>query len=478
MKRVHALFAALMVSGIALAQQPEQQVRFTLEQCIDYALANNINAQNARIEQQVADARVKETIGMGLPQVALGSSVMHNQQLPRFFTRYSTDGSSFIPFPTIPGANNGDVVALASPFQLASAGDANAQINQLIFNGSYIVGLQATTAFRQLAEKSALQTSEQITQAVMKAYYGVLINQERTTLFDANIARVDSLLRNTRALHENGFAENIDVDRIRVTYNNLVAERDKFLKVNELGYQILKFQMNYPMDQQITIVGSIQDVKVDTVLSNYKVGWDYKVRPDYQVLESQYRMQELNVKNNYAGAFPVIGAFANFGYSTQSPNVSGVFKTNTNISDQAGLGPDKWYSYSRFGINLSWNIFTGLSRTYKIQQEKLNLKKIENGFIALKSGIDLETEQAAIMFQNALRTLQIQRDNMELAGNVARITRIKYEQGVGSNLEVVDAESSLKEAQNNYYSAMFDAMIAKVDLDKAYGRLVPTTQNN
>jgi len=414
---------------------------------------------------------------MGLPQISVASTIMHNQQLPRFFMAYNP-GSPFFPAgtPAPPGVNSGDVIATRNPFQLQSSGDASATINQLIFNGSYIVGLQATSAFRQLAEKNALQTNEQVIQGVMKAYYGVLINRERTTLFDANIARVDSLLRNTKALLQNGFAESIDVDRIKVTYNNLLSERDKFLKVNELGEQLLKFQMNFPLDQPIALVGTIQDVKIDTVLSHYSDGWDYKTRPDFQVLQAQHRMQELNVKNQYAGAFPVINAFATGGFNTQSANVSGIFKTNTGIPNEGGLGPDKWYTYSRYGVSLSWSVFTGLSRSYRVQQEKLNLKKIDNGFRMLKTSIDLETQRAGIFFENALRTLHIQKDNMDLAANVARITRIKYEQGVGSNLEVVDAESSLKDAQNNYYGAMFDAMIAKVDLDKAYGRLLAAAQ--
>jgi outer membrane protein TolC len=119
------------------------------------------------------------------------------------------------------------------------------------------------------------------------------------------------------------------------------------------------------------------------------------------------------------------------------------------------------------------NIFTGFQRQFKIQQEKLTLQKIDNGFKSLKQGIDLQTKQASISFENAITSLNSQSENMELASNIARITKIKYEQGVGSNLEVVDAENSLRQAQTNYYSALFDAMVAKVDLDKAFGKLLP-----
>lgn len=120
-------------------------------------------------------------------------------------------------------------------------------------------------------------------------------------------------------------------------------------------------------------------------------------------------------------------------------------------------------------------IFAGFQRHHKLQQEKLNLAKVENGFKVVKLAVDLETRQTTIYFKNALNSLAAQKENMDLASNVARVTKIKYEQGVGSNFEVVEAESSLREAQTNYYSSLFDAITYKVDLDKAYGKLLTKT---
>lgn len=198
--------------------------------------------------------------------------------------------------------------------------------------------------------------------------------------------------------------------------------------------------------------------------------------PDYQILETNRRLQNLNIKNNYAAALPSPSAFANLGYSTQSPGVGGIFKTNTGISDDGSIGPDKWYSFSSFGVSLNIPLFSGLQRTYKVQQEKLALQKIENGFKSLERGIDIEIKQAVVNYQNGIESLQSQERNMDLAENVARVTKIKYEQGVGSNLEVIDAESSLKEAQVNYYNSLFDVLVAKTDLDKAFGKLVPPSE--
>jgi outer membrane protein TolC len=466
--KLSMLMLGLLIAGHANAQQT-----FTLDQCIDYALKNSISVQNSVLDEQIASAKVKETIGIGLPQISIDGSLVHNPKLSRFFTTYSGPDGFLGDLSSVPGIQSGDVIAARNFFQLQSSGGASIGLNQLLFNGSYLVGLKASSVYRDLAVKTGNQTKEQIIQQVMKAYYAVLINKERIDLFANNIARVDSLLRNTKALNENGFAEAIDVDRIQVTLNNLLAERNKFLNLNELGIEVLKFQMNYPMDQPLEVVGSINEVQVDTNLEHYKEGWDYKIRPDYQVLETNRKLQALNVKNQNAAFMPSLNAFATFGYSTQSPQIAGLFQTNTQIEDYGGLGPDTWYNYSQIGVSLNIPVFSGGQRYYKLQQEKIALNKVDNGFRSLKNGIDLEIRQASLLFENSIATLETQRANMDLASRVAQVTKLKYEQGVGSNIEVVDAENSLRQAQTNFYGAMFDAMVAKVDLDKAYGKLLP-----
>ena len=445
---------------------------FSLQECIDFALENSVNALNATLDEQIAAARVKETVGIGLPQVSGTASLVHNQKLQRFFGTYNdaADGFSFFPA-GIPGAQNGDVLAAENFFQLRSSGDLGLSINQLIFNGSYIVGLQAANTYKELSQKTTDQTTEQIVEQVTKAYYSVLINKERMELFDANIARVDTLLRNTRALNISGFAEKIDVDRIQVNLNNLMTERDKFANMNALGLALLKFQMNYPMEQPIEVEGSIKEVQFDPIEPLNGADWDYANRAAYREMEVNRKLQELNIKNLYAEALPSISAFAGLGYSTQSNGVGGLFVTESNVSDSDLVGPDKWYNYSQFGLRLNVPIFGGLQRTYKIQQEKLTLMKLENGFKSLESLIDLEIQQSFLTFDNAQKSLASQEENMELAESIARVTKIKYEQGVGSNLEVIDAENSLRNAQTNYYNALYDAIVAKVDLDKAKGEL-------
>ena len=479
MKRIYlVLLGLLILPRLGAAQEAATVKSFTLEECIAYALENSSTMKNAVIGEKIADARVKETRGIGLPQITGSVSVMHNQKLPRFFAQYNADApGGFIDLSSIPGIENGDVVAFPNFFQLKSSGNAQVSVQQILFNGSYLVGLQAANAYREFAVKETSQSKEKLVQQVTKAYYNVLINKDRAKLFDVNIERVESLLKTTNALNENGFAESIDVDRIRVTLNNLKSSRDNFYNMQQLGLELLKFQMNYPMDETVDIAGDIASLNIDeNLLASYSSNWDYQQRADYQVLESSRRLQALNLKNKYAESLPSLSAFANLGYSTQSPNIAGLFKTESDIASTSQYGPDKWYSFSSFGVSLNIPIFSGLQRTYKVQQAKLAIQQIDNSKDALKSAIDLEVKQSAINYQNAIATLKSQKENMELAENVARVTKIKYEQGVGSNIEVIDAESSLREAQINYYSSLYDALVAKVDLDKAYGKLNPATE--
>ncbi len=479
MKRLTYTILILMIAPAWVNAQSGPT--FTLDQCITHALENTVDIKNARVDEQIAKARVKELVGLGLPQVDASVGLTHNQKLPRFFATYGTaQGFSGVdedgnPNLDIPGMTSTDIVASQNFFQLKSGGNAALTIDQLLFSSTYLVGLKAAGTYKDLAAKTTEQTEIDIIEKVTKAYYSVLVNNERITLFDNNIARVDSLLRTTRALNQNGFAEAIDVDRIQVTLNNLKSERLKFVNLQNLSMVLLKYQMNFPMEQPLAVSGDLSELKVNEKLfDEYQEGWDYKNRIEFQILDTRRRLLELDVKNMTSHSLPSLRAFANLGYSTQSPDIGGIFKTNTSISDNGVIGPDKWYSYSTFGVTLSVPIFSGLQRTYQIQQSKLALLKTQNSFTSLKQGIDLSIQQNTVTFKNAVETLKSQDENMDLAEKVARVTKIKYEQGVGSNIEVIDAESSLRESQVNYYNALFDAIVSKIDLDRAFAKIDPS----
>jgi len=346
-------------------------------------------------------------------------------------------------------------------------------VSQLLFNGSYIVGLQASNAYKELSVLNTERQQAELVDQVTRSYYLVIINRERMKLFDRNLERLDTLLRNTTALNEKGFVEAIDVDRLRVAKNNLVTEREKFSNLVRLSVELLKFQINYPMEQELNVVGDLSGIDVAVNLDAYASGFSYQDRPDVRVLEGNRRLQQLNIRNNYAAALPSLVAVGSTGRSTQSPNIGGLFRTSTAIADNGQFGPDGWYPYTFVGVTMNVPIFSGLQRTYRIQQEKITLNKVENALRQVKSGVDLEVRQAILTYQNTSKSLEAQRMNVSLAENISRVTQVKYEQGVGSSLEVMDAETALREAQVNYQSSLYEVLLAKLSLDKAYGKLIP-----
>ncbi len=482
MRRRYIIFlgSLLLSGGISAQQVPTGSSSFTLEQCLQYALENSINMQNALIDQEIAQAKVKETTGLGLPQISGNASANYNNQLQRFFsTKQRSAGFAGITqadYPNfLPGVKDDDVVALPNFFQLKGSAMGAVSVNQLLFNYSYLLGRKASKALKELAANSSDQTKEQVIVQVTKAFYLALINRQRINLFDNNIARVDSLLKNTKALNVNGFAEGIDVDRIEVSLNNLITQRDQFVRLQLLSLEALKLMLNYPMDQPLDVLGDLSAIQTQVNLEDYMKNWNYQIRPDYQVLETNRKLQLLNIQNKKAAGMPALNANATAGYFTGSSDISGLFKTNSNFSDNGKIGPDKYYPYSSVGVSLTVPIFSGFQRTYQVQQERLALRKIDNNFKLLKSNVDFQVKQSVTNYQNNVKSLESQKRNMTLAANVARITKIKYEQGVGSNIEVIDAENSLKESQINYYSALYEVLIAKIDMEKAFGVLANNT---
>ncbi|MFL5731306.1 MAG: TolC family protein [Cytophagaceae bacterium] len=453
MKKYTFLGSLFLLFNLAALAQTDSS--YSLKRCIDYALLNQTSIRNAESDLGIAKAKVGEIRAIGLPQVNGAASVIDNPNLRRLF--FVANPSN--PFTqNIPGVQPGDVIASPNLFQLRSSGDASATISQLLFDGSYIVGLQAAGTYRQLAEKNIYASKIQTVESVTKAYYMVLINQERIALLATNVSRLDSMLKQTRAQYAAGFVEKIDADRLEVTYNNLYTDMQKFENLLGLSMVILHFQMGMPLDSAMVLTDKLADLNFDTTETALPTKFDFSKRVDYAALETQRKLQIYERKNVFAGYLPRLSAFATGGYTRQDKHVSNVFG-------------NQWFNYSMLGVNLSVPIFDGLSKHYKAQQTKLNLVKTDNNLSALRNLIGLQIMQSNISLKNSLQTLASQKRNLELAQEVLRVTKIKYQAGVGSNIEVVNAEASFKEAQTNYFAALFDAVVAKVDLQKATGTL-------
>ena len=448
MKRTpHLKIAALLaLIGLMSVFQAQAQTPYTLEAAVDYAINNNLNIKNTQLDARSAESRIGEIRAAGLPQVNANFSFNDNLIIQRAF------------LPAVFFGGTGDDPPVAVQFGVKYSGNLGATVNQLIFSGSYLVGLQAAATYRELAQKNVVQSKVNVAEAVTKAYFSAQVAVERAKVLDLNIERLDTLMRDTRATFEAGFVEKIDVDRLEVQLNNLKTERQKVQNLIELSYTLLKFQMGMPLTDQIVLTDIVDENDANNLPAPISNAVDYSKRIEYSLLNTQGELAELDIRRIRSGYLPTVSASASYGYNSGRNNFGEIFSK-------------KWFNSAAIGLNVQIPIFDGFTKKYQIQQAQFTLDKLNQSRELLSQSIDLQLQQANITLTNSLQTLGTQQRNVDLAEEVVRVSKIKYQEGVGSNIEVINAESSLKESQTNYFAALYDVLIAKVDLSKARGEL-------
>lgn len=425
------------------AQLTDTIAHFSLQEAIDYAQYHSNSILNAKLDQDIAGNTVRQTIGIGLPQVSGNANF-----------------SDFIKVPTnlLPGEFFGKPgTQVPVQFGVKYQSSAGLELNQLLFDGTYIVGLQASRTYKELSSKNLKRSRIETAVAVTKAYYSVLVSNEQLSLLDANLIRLKKSLNDTRALFKNGFVEKIDVDRLTVLNNNLETERENVIRLLALNVNLLKFQMGMSIQSKLTLKDSIAGLQVEQALAGADTS-AYQNRIEYSLLETQKKLNELDLKRYKSQFLPSLSAFGNTSRSLQSNSFTELFNRS--------------FPTTVIGIRLSVPIISGGIKLYQVRNAKLEILKTQNNLINLRNGINLEIEQAQTTYQNGLKSLENQKRNMELAQEVLRVTKIKYEQGVGSSIEVTTAETSLKESQNNYINALYELLINKVNMDRASGKII------
>lgn len=421
-------------------------ISFTLPQAIEYAVKNSPNYLNAELDVESAAYKRKELLGAGLPQLTASVDLKD----------YFDIATSLVPAQFFGGPPGTFAPVKFGTKYNATAG---ASVSQLIFSSDYIVGLKAAKEFINLSRISVYRSKSELAASVSKAYYNVLVNKERIKLLDANLERLKKLLDDTKVINGQGFVEKIDVERIEVQYNNLVTEKEKTVRLIGLSEILLKFQMGYKPGDNITLADSLNINEKDFAdLGGNKL--DISKRPDYQLLQSQQALYKIDVKRQRLGYLPTIAAYGSYNFNAQ--------RQQFDFLD----GSKSWYKISLVGATINLNLFDGLQRHNRIQQAKIAVLKGENNIKNLQLAADMEMNVAQVTYTNAYASLLTQKKNMELAQHVFDVTQKKYQQGVGSNIEVVTAETSLKEAQTNYYNSVYDMLVAKTDYLKALGTLV------
>ena len=436
---------AMLIEGHA---QSEKVLQLTLEESLRYALENNVDAKNAQLETMIAKAQIVERRSSGLPQVSGSYDITHNVAIPIVFV--PNEGG--FQQPDI----DSDVLPLRFGVNYSSA--LVVRLDQMIFDGSYFVGLKAARTYKMLTDFDKEKSDIDVKETIKKAYFSVLVNEQRSILIGANLGRLDTLLKETQALFEAGFSEKIDVSRIKVQRNNLITEMDRVKAARDISIQLLKLQMGLPMEYDIVLSESLADLNSPQEIN------------ELFAFEGTRRVEMDQINTN----IDLVGLDIKFSQSQYIPNLDFFGQYQRNAAAQStGLiwENDRWFTGAFIGLRLSIPIFDGLLKSSQIQQKRAQMSQLENQKLFLESNIEVEKFQARTNLENNLQAFKVQQENRELALEVFRMAKIKYDEGVGSNLEVVEADSALKDAETNYFSALYDALIAKVDLEKALGLL-------
>jgi len=467
--RIINFILAAILTGICLkagAQQKDtltHMYAFSAKQAVDYALQNAVQVKNALLDIKLQEQTNKEITAAALPHITGTGSVTYNpnvatQTFPNFIAA-STYG---VLIKENVKNGNGNPISMPNDFGLIQAAfgskyslNAGIDLNQILFDGQVFVGLQARRAAIKNMELTADITKEQIKANVYKIYYQLVVGQRQIGTLDANIANYEKLLHDTREIYKNGFAEKLDVDKVQVQLSNLQTQKLKAQNQIDAGKEGLKFLMNIPVQDQFVLTDTLSDeeLKSNILDENY----NYEDRKEIQQLEILMELGKFNVKRYKLSKLPTLSLAGNYSKSAQREEFD-FFK-----------GP--YFTSSFISLRLNVPIFDGGARNANIATAKLNLLKMNNNMDQLKSSIENDIIQSRINMKSAILTMDTQKKNIELAQQVYNSTKLKYEQGLGSNQEISTAQADLVTAQNNYYSSLYDAIIAKIDFLKAAGKL-------
>ena len=468
MRKILGPIVLLLLAWPALAQQQARQM--SLEDAIQYALTESIKIKNAQITIANAEQQIIERRAAGIPQ--LNGSVQFTrylkvprQPLPEGFDIFNIFGQA-LAVDLYDQLSEKTQAALNDAFQGSDGGNdegiafflknnftAGLNLDAMVFDGSYFIALQAAREFRTYTTREFATKKREVENAVIESYLPVLLIQENIELLDKNITNLEQLFFETKELYKAGFAEQLDIDRQELSLSNLRVERENLVRQKQLAMENLKFNMGYPLDEPLVIADDLSQMLVDATPDALTSNFDPARRPESELLDQAITMNEFNIKLNRAGYLPSLRAFGTYQQQYQGDDLKNGF----------------WAPSAFVGLSLNVPIFDGLDKKAKIERARLDLELARNQKKDLARAITLEVKNSRTNYLNADQRLQSQKKNLGLAERIYETTQVKYREGVGSSLEVTQAEQSLYASQSNYMQAMYDLLLAKARLDMALG---------
>ena len=454
MKRIFLI--AMLTFGLAAQSQNLSTTAtgpvktLTLKEAITYALENKADAKKAQLKVENSEYQIQEVRSRALPQISANGSLTYNPVLQTTVI----DGNAF--------GQPGTVIQAAFGQKWSST--AGVSLTQALFDQSVFTGLKAAKSTREFYQINNQLTEEQVIERVANNYYQVYVQRQKLIVIDSTYKTTSKVKNIIKGQYDNGLAKKIDLDRILVKISNINTMRQQVLNAVQIQENALKFYMGMPIETPIEIPNTAFEVSPQSLSEVPNTA----NRSEFLLLKKQEELLTYQKKSIEAGYYPTLSLSAGYNFIGQGPQIPIGAKPADGVY---------WSDFSSIGLNLRVPIFTGFGTRAKVRQADINLKTIKEDLDDTKLALDLSFANAKTQIDNSLITITSQKENAQLAKEVLENTRNNYVQGLASLTDLLDAENSLTEAQNNYTSAILEYKLAEIQLIKSKGELKSLLNN-
>ncbi len=407
--------------------------RGSLQNCVQYALIHQPAIHQSLLDEEITERAIQSNLADWYPQLNFSYNIMHFPQVP-----VSVVGGNPIQ-ESLPNSSMGQL-----------------SLTQTLFNRDVLLASRSASDVRRRVKQQTISSKIDVVVSVSKAYYAVLETQQQIALLDEDIVRLRQSLKDAYEQYHGGVVDNIDYKRAMILLNNALQEKVQNVELLKARFVFLKEQMGCPMDTELQIQNDSTQMERDAFFDTNQ-SLNVENRIEYQELLTLKRLQEADAAYAKWSFLPSFSAFASYTLNYQQNALSRLYDQN--------------YPSSFVGLQLSFPIFQGGKRLQKIRQSQLELQRIDDDFLLLQNSVNAEYAQAAATYKSNLNTYAVLKENQELAKDVYHTIQLQYKAGTKTYLEVITAESELRETQVNYTAALYQVMSSKLDVQKALGTI-------
>jgi outer membrane protein len=430
----------MMVLAFPCLSAGDEPMTFSLLEAQKYAAENNYDTIKSQMDVLVTEKRIRETVGAVLPQISTSLGYVNNIELVTML------------IPDFFGDPNDKIEVQFGTQHNASL---NLQVQQLVFNGSYFVGLATSRIFKRLATEGLERTRLDVMETVSQTYYLILVSEESEKIIQRNQANLEKTLYEIRELYKEGFVEETDADVIQISVTALKNSLQSLEKQTETAYKLLKFQMGLDLSAEIELTDKLAEVISEQDILNTLAGsFDLEGNVDYRLVQTQEKLAEMNLKNEKAQYWPTIGAYYTLSYMAQRNEFSFLDFD------------EKWYRSQAVGVNLNIPIFRSGAQRARVKQASIALEQARQTTLQVSQGLLLQVAQAKNVLSSAYENYINIKENMELSEKVYNKTLIKYQEGLASSTDLTQANDRYLAAQASYIRALSELLNAKNTLDR------------